>query len=194
MCGPTSASTEAQEASGGHVGHDSNLHGAELAGADRCTGSRGARVHRAGNGGARGPPGACAEGFCNELGLHAAEERHVAFGAGLSDCFEDGQPFGGDGLSVSGLFAIPCFPQMCAEQLLPDSLIQKKTPTMMTWTASTMIDVRTLLANVLTENPKVVGISKSLQKPSERVMRTVATLIPDVELTWLREASGREKL
>ena len=65
---------------------------------------------------------------------------------------------------------------------------------MMTWTASTMIDMRMLLANVLTETPKVVGISKSLQKPSERVMRTLATLIPDVELTWMREASGREKL
>ena len=37
----------------------------------------------------------------------------------------------------SAAFSIPCFPQMCAEQLLPDSLIQKKTPTMITWTAST---------------------------------------------------------
>ena len=93
----------------------------------------------------------------------------------------------------SAAFTIPCFPRETAMRLFPEELISQRAKGVLTWTASSILSLRQLLGPVLTRAPKMIGITKSLRKPSERVMRVVATIIPDVELSWLM-VNKREKL
>ena len=93
----------------------------------------------------------------------------------------------------SAAFTIPCFPRETAMRLFPKELIALSCRRQLTWTASSILSLRQLLGPVLTHAPKMIGITKSLMKPSERVMRVVATIIPDVELSWLM-VDKREKL
>ena len=96
----------------------------------------------------------------------------------------------------SAAFHIPGFPRMLAEELFPQELIIQEmlSDKVSTWRAESLPNLRTMLAEVLTSSPKTTGLSRALQKPSERVIRVIAMLIPDLEISWVRESCGREKL
>ena len=94
----------------------------------------------------------------------------------------------------SAQYHIPGFPLEMAREVLSAALIQKDTKSCVTWKAETMTEVRTLIQGALEHAPAMTGLSKPLQKPSERVIRVLATLIPDMEISWVREGLGREKL
>ena len=90
----------------------------------------------------------------------------------------------------SAAFTIPCFPRETAMRLFPEELISQRAKGVLTWTASSILSLRQLLGPVLTHAPKMIGITKSLMKPSERVMRVVATIIPDVEPSYTQSETG----
>ena len=94
----------------------------------------------------------------------------------------------------SAAFSLPVFPLQAAQELLAPACITTRTNAVVTWRADTMASLRSLLGDFLSQHdPQVKGLSRAQQSPSERAIRVLATLIPPVEISWVRSHS-REKL
>ena len=65
----------------------------------------------------------------------------------------------------------------------------------MTWRATTSAQVRLMLGTLLTDlKGPTAGVSRGLRTASESCIRVIATLIPPLEVSWVRVASGLHRL
>ena len=92
-------------------------------------------------------------------------------------------------------FNIP-FQKEAAERLLVASLITQTKNLSITWRAETTEQARTLLGDLFEFGSKrgATGLSKPLQTLSERCVRVVATVAPALEMSWVRDEQGLERL
>ena len=101
----------------------------------------------------------------------------------------------GGSVYQAAAFPIPAFPRALAEQLFPADLIISNSTKVITWKATTFTELRRLIGALLPKyDPTVFGVSRALKTPSEKVIRVLATLIPDMEISWVAASNGSEKL
>ena len=93
-------------------------------------------------------------------------------------------------------FNIPSMTLQATKAILPESLISEQVDGKhTTWRAETTTEARVFLGTILPDwNPRCAGLSKLLQTPSERAARVMATLMPPIEMSWVRLSDGRKRL
>ena len=83
--------------------------------------------------------------------------------------------------------SISLIPKMAVEQWMPNELLVEQKPTRMTWRSGTssMSNVRKMAAVLISQGgPFCAGLTKSLVSASERVIRVVASAMPEMEVVW----------
>ena len=92
-------------------------------------------------------------------------------------------------------YDLPLFSRSAAEALFPASLQTKNEDSLITWSAPTQADVKMLLGLML-EDAKALcaGLTRALQKPSERSIYVCATIIAPMEISWVKMARGVSRL
>ena len=98
----------------------------------------------------------------------------------------------GGNVYQSAAFSFPAFPKAALKQMLHPSLIREETKSLVIWFANSTADLRLLLGDILSRGD-VFGLTRPLKSLSERVIRVVATLIPNFEISWTT-TQGREKV
>lgn len=98
----------------------------------------------------------------------------------------------GGNVYQSAAFSLPAFPKAALKQMLHPSLIREETNSLVTWSARSIAELRLLLGDMLSKRD-LFGLTRPLKTSSERVIRVVATLIPNFEISWTT-TQGREKV
>jgi hypothetical protein len=102
---------------------------------------------------------------------------------------------GGQKIAQNAAFNIPGFPRQALEMALPPGMAQEDSPRQLTYSATTVPQVEQMLRPLLVKWCKSMqGVTRPLIKPSESVIRVVATLMPPVQIQWVRLASGMDWL
>ena len=71
----------------------------------------------------------------------------------------------GGSVYQAAAFSLPTFPRSCAEKLLPPSLITEQTANVVTWKATTILELRSLLATLFThDDPNSFGLSSKVME------------------------------
>jgi len=88
--------------------------------------------------------------------------------------------------------AVSMFASALLMQPLADLVEEQQT---VTWRATTSAQVRLMLGTLLTDlKGPTAGVSRGLRTASESCIRVIATLIPPLEVSWVRVASGLHRL
>ena len=92
-------------------------------------------------------------------------------------------------------FSSDNFPKAAADQILPPWLVTCDNSVVKTWKATTVAGVTAIFAPLLSQQSAYVcaGSSRALRTASEKVIRVVATPMPEVEVSWV-EVSGMDRL
>ena len=90
-------------------------------------------------------------------------------------------------------YNLPLFPREAALQIFPDALKTRDQPSVVTWRLETCADVVSTLAPILRLSERCAGVSRALLKPSENVIRVIATLMPGIEISYVKK-SGLDRL
>ena len=90
-------------------------------------------------------------------------------------------------------YNLPSFPREAATEIFPDALMTTDTLTVVTWRLETMAEVLATLGPILSLSENCAGVSRALQKPSEIFIRLVATLMPGIEISYVKKA-GMDRL
>ena len=98
-------------------------------------------------------------------------------------------------------FSIPGFSCHAAASMFASALLMQPLADLVeeqqtvTWRATTSAQVRLMLGTLLTDlKGPTAGVSRGLRTASESCIRVIATLIPPLEVSWVRVASGLHRL
>lgn len=101
----------------------------------------------------------------------------------------------GENLHQMVTVALPYFPRMLLEELIPEEMVVKDTWNEKSWTMSSMSSIESIMSPILGASRYVCsGSSKAFQTKSQPVIRLVAKLLPDVEITHHRGQGLQEKV
>ena len=100
-----------------------------------------------------------------------------------------------DFIYQSAAFSLDNFPRQAAEEILPEyMLVQPTTPSVKTWRATTHSEVMAMVSPLIEMSDYFcAGGARALRTPSERVVRVVAMIVPNVEISWVA-SQGMERL
>lgn len=101
----------------------------------------------------------------------------------------------GENLHQMVTVALPYFPRMLMEELIPTEMVVKDEWNEKAWKLSTMSSIDSILGPILATSKYVCsGAAKAFQTRSQPVIRLLAKLLPDVEITHYRGGGLQEKL
>ena len=94
----------------------------------------------------------------------------------------------GGSVYQAAAFSLPTFPRSCAEKLLPPSLITEQTANVVTWKATTILELRSLLATLFThDDPNSFGLSsKVMEKYAIYCIHTYGSHLETIYCPYLR--------
>jgi hypothetical protein len=90
-------------------------------------------------------------------------------------------------------YSLPMFPREAAIEIVPEGLKTLDTPAVVTWHLGTCADVVSTLSPILILSERCAGVSRALQTPSESVIRVIATLLPDITISYVKK-KGLDRL
>lgn len=96
----------------------------------------------------------------------------------------------GDFIYQSVAFSLDNFPLQAAEEIFPDHLVTHTTSNHLvkTWTASTYQELMQMTGTLLASSDfACVDTARALKTKSERVIRLITQIIPDLEVSWVSE-------
>ena len=98
-------------------------------------------------------------------------------------------------ISQTVAFSLDNFPVEAADQLLPPSMVTRDDARAKTWTATTQAEVTEMMNGLLSQQSEFccAGASRALRTTSEKVVRVLATPMPEAEISWV-DVKGVDKL
>lgn len=91
-------------------------------------------------------------------------------------------------------FALPYFPRDILEEVLPDAFVIERTPQRTSWALASTPALSLTLAPLLVKSTYVcAGSSRAFRTKSERVIRVVGKIIPDLEISHEVSSTGVER-
>ena len=94
----------------------------------------------------------------------------------------------GEFIYQSAAFSLDNFPLSAAEHIFPDHLVTLTTTSVKTWKSSTFTELMQMTGTLLsTSEFACVGAARALKTESERVIRLIAQMLPDLEVSWVAE-------
>jgi hypothetical protein len=86
-------------------------------------------------------------------------------------------------------YNLSLFSRKVAEDLFTSDLLLTSTPpSILTWKATTQLEVSTLLGSLLEKNqPYCAGATRALKEPMEKHVHVLSTIIAPLEITWANE-------
>jgi len=100
-----------------------------------------------------------------------------------------------DASQTAAYYISGSWPREAMDQIFPRSLVTMNSSSTRTWTAGTCQEILLLLGPALAASDYAcAGITRGFKTESEMVIRTVATLLPSVEISHVELARGIDRL